>query len=109
MKIRLTVRGLQRQVQHPIINVPLAICGYDPVGFCGALRKGPRPSQSTEVQHGGGYLVVKGRIGDQVTEKCCGCFLAWKIVSQWLRVGVVWCGLLGACGRAERASRCRRK
>jgi hypothetical protein len=29
--------------------------------------------------------VVKGSISDQVTEKCCGCFLAWTIVSQWLR------------------------
>jgi hypothetical protein len=74
MRVGLKVRGFERQVRRPIINVPLAICGFDPVGFCMALSKGPRPSHSTEVQHGGGYLVVKGCVGDQVTEKCCGCF-----------------------------------
>jgi hypothetical protein len=35
-----------------------------------------------EVQDGGVDIMVKGPVRDQVTEKCCGCFLAWTIVSQ---------------------------
>ena len=40
--------------------------------------------------------MLKGSISDQVTEKCCGCFLASTIVSQWLRGWGVGRGLLGA-------------
>ena len=45
--------------------------------------------------------MVKGPISDQVTEKCCGCFLASTIVSQWMRSWGVGRGLLGACTRGR--------
>jgi hypothetical protein len=56
--------------------------------------------------------MMKGPISDQVTEKCCGCFLALTIVSQWMRVGAVWCGLLRrvrqSCAAEGGRVRCRR-
>lgn len=57
--------------------------------------------------------MLKGPISDQVTEKCCGCFLALTIVSQWMRVGAVWCGLLRrvrqSCAAEGGRVRCRRR
>jgi hypothetical protein len=57
--------------------------------------------------------MLKGPISDQVTEKCCGCFLALTIVSQWMRVGGVWCGLLRrvrqSCAAEGGRVRCRRR
>jgi hypothetical protein len=57
--------------------------------------------------------MMKGPISDQVTEKCCGCFLALTIVSQWMRVGAVWCGLLRrvrqSCAAGGGQAQCRRR